>query len=829
MAPTMDDRNAMRDTGDRTGSRGDVGVSPKGLTDAEAASRRERDGPNEISEERRSALLELLGHWWGPIPWMIEVALALSLLTRHWADAAIIGALLLLNGGVSFWEEHQAGNAIEALRRRLANEALVRRSGVWRTVDARELVVGDVVGLHLGDVVPADLRLLDTGSIEVDQSALTGESLPVESSSGDLCYSGSIVTLGETTAVVVATGERTYFGRAARLVEQAGTVSHFQRAVLRIARYLIVFAVALVATIVVVGLARGNPTAELLEYALVVTVASIPVALPAVLSVTMAVGATDLARQDAVVSHLASIEELGGVDVLCADKTGTLTENRLRVGRPRPGPGVEGDDVVRLAALASRPATRDVIDRAVLDAATGTSSPPEATVEDFVPFDPVRKRAEATVRWPDGRRSTVAKGASQVIAALLDASDPATPGARQWLDDEVATLAADGFRSLAVATTDPSGTWTLVGVIPLADPPRADSRQTIDSARALGVTVKMVTGDQEAIARRIGDEVGLGDDIRDAEALDVDPEATERLVEESDGFAQVLPEHKYRIVSLLQTRGHLVAMTGDGVNDAPALKQADAGIAVAGATDAARAAADIVLLAPGLRVIVDAIRTSRQIFERMTSYATYRITETLRVLLFITAAIIFFDVFPVTTPMIVLLALLNDGAILAIAYDRASVAPAPVTWRMRTVLTVATVLGVAGVVASFTLFALADTLTELTTAQLQTLMYLKLSVAGHLTIFVTRTRGPFWSSPPSWLLLVAVLGTQTVATVIAAAGILVTGVGWQWAAVVWLYALAWFVINDQLKVLTYRLIDPPGDAPERHDTRGTDGRRGGEV
>jgi H+-transporting ATPase len=645
---------------------------------------------------------------------------------------------------------------------------------------------------------------------------LTGESLPVTRTAGGECYSGSVVTLGEAQGVVVATGARTFFGRTAELVQEAGAVSHFQQAVLRIARYLILLAAVLVAVIVVVGAARGNPLTELLEFALVVTVASIPVALPAVLSVTMAVGASELARQDAVVSHLAAVEELGGVDVLCSDKTGTITQNRLRAGRAAPGAGVDAADVVRWAALASNRGSRDVIDRAVLAAADDVEPLEGYVVEAFQPFDPVHKRTEATLRRDDGSTVRVSKGAPQVILALLDPADDRTDDAVERASDAVERFATTGSRSLAVARTDATGRWTLVGVLPLADPPRDDSRATIEAARDLGVTVKMVTGDQMAIAREIAGEVGMGTSLLDAGDLEEgDDDVLATVIEGADGFSQVFPEHKYRIVELLQARGHLVGMTGDGVNDAPALRQADAGIAVAGATDAARAAADIVLTSPGLSVIVRAIRTSREIFERMTSYAIYRITETIRVLLFVTASIVVFDFFPVTTMMIVLLALLNDGAILSIAYDNATPSSTPVTWKMRRVLSVATALGVAGLAASFSLFAMANSVFDLERDQIQTLMYLKLSIAGHLTIFLTRTRGRFWSSRPSSLLLGAVLGTQMVATLIAVYGVLVPSIGWGWAAVVWIYALACFVINDQVKLLTYWILDRHDASDER--------------
>jgi H+-transporting ATPase len=781
-------------------------ASSGGLTGEQAQARRERFGPNEIPEKRKSPLLVLAGYFWAPIPWMIEVALVLSLVVRHWTDAVIIGVLLVMNGAVAFTEEHQAANAIAALKQRLAVTARVLRDQAWATIPVSELVPGDVIRVRLGDVAPADARLLGDVSVQVDQSSLTGESLPVTRGAGDVLYSGAVVVRGEGEALVYATGAASFFGRTTALVETAGTVSHFQRAVMRIGHYLIVLALALVTLTLVVSVARGNPVLQMLEFALVVTIASVPVALPAVLSVTMAVGARALARRQAVVSHLPAVEELGGIDVLCSDKTGTLTQNRLAVTTPWTAPGIDNAALLTAAALASRAEDRDPIDLAILAAAPTQDMPDGRQVTAFVPFDPVTKRTEATVTG-DGGQFKVSKGAPQVIAALC-AADPAAT----QMSPVAESFAARGYRSLGVARTGAGGGWRLLGVVPLADPPREDSAATITAAHDLGVRVKMVTGDQVAIGREIARQTGLGEQILDAATLAA-PAGSEGeaelagRVDAADGFAQVFPEHKYRIVRLLQARGHIVGMTGDGVNDAPALKQADAGIAVAGATDAARAAADVVLLAPGLSVIVDAIRQAREIFARMTSYATYRIAETIRVLLLITLAIVAFGFFPVTPVMIVFLAVLNDAAILTIAYDHVRGSPKPAAWDMRTVLVVATALGVMGVAETFLLFALAGQVAGLSHAVIRTLIYLKLSVSGHLTIFVTRTRGPFWSRPaPAPLLLGAVIGTQLAATLIAVYGALMTPLGWGWACVVWVYALFWFGVEDRVKLATYRWL-----------------------
>ncbi|MCH0561709.1 plasma-membrane proton-efflux P-type ATPase [Streptomyces sp. MUM 2J] len=809
-------------------------ASERGLTAEEARARLGRNGPNEIAEERRNPLLEFLGYFWGPIAWMIEVALVLSLLVRHWTDAVIIGVLLAMNGGVAFAEEHQAANAIAALKQRLATTARVRRDDTWQTVPVRELVAGDVIRLRLGDVIPADARLLGAGSLDVDQSALTGESLPVGRGSGEVLYSGAVVVRGEADALVYATGADSFFGRTTSLVQEAGTVSHFQRAVVRIGQYLIVAALVLVTLTVVVSVARGSRVLTVLEFALVVLIASVPVALPAVLSVTMAVGARQLARRQAVVSHLPAVEELGGIDVLCSDKTGTLTQNRLAVATPWTAPGADAAELLAAAALASRAEDRDPIDLAVLAAAPQEADSGGEVVA-FTPFDPVSKRTEATVTTPGNGRQRVSKGAPQVIAGLC-AGDPAAERVEEAVED----FAARGYRALGVARTDASGRWRLLGVLPLADPPREDSAATVAAARELGLEVKMVTGDQTAIGREVARRIGLGENILAADTLTAEPstavpdtgdeeqsvrprpvgadaQSPAARVEAADGFAQVFPEHKYTIVKLLQERGHIVGMTGDGVNDAPALKQADAGIAVSGATDAARAAADVVLLAPGLSVIVDAIRQAREIFARMVSYATYRIAETIRVLLLISLAIVAFDFFPVTPVMIVFLALLNDGAILSIAYDHVRGAEKPASWDMRTVMVIAASIGLMGVAETFLLFSLADQVLGLDRDLVRTLIYLKLSVSGHLTVFVTRTRHPFWTRPaPAPVMLAAVLGTQLVATLIAVNGLLMTPLGWGWAAAVWGYALLWFLVEDRVKLAAHRWLDQhPQQAPAR--------------
>ena len=781
--------------------------SMNGLSEKEALERLKLYGFNEIKEKKDNILLKLLSYFWGPIPWMIEAAAILSAVANHWPDFFIIIVLLLANALVGFYEEHEAGNAIEALKAKLAVNARVKRDGVWTTTPSHNLVPGDIIRLRLGDIVPADARLMEGDSIEVDQSALTGESLPIPCKPGDSVFSGSIIRKGEISALVFATGSKTYFGKTAQLVQEAHTVSHFQKAVLKIGNYLIVLAIILVAVIIAVAVLRGDAILTTLQFALVLTIAAIPVAMPTVLSITMAVGARLLAKKQAIVSKLVAIEELAGVDMLCADKTGTLTQNKLTLGTPFSVNDHLSEETILYGALASRSENNDLIDLAVLGGLKDKEVLKKYNVTHFLPFDPVHKRTEATVEDSNGKEFKVTKGAPQVILEL----STNTNIIKESVDKAVNDFAARGFRSLGVAKVDDGGQWQFIGVLPLFDPPREDAKETIATAYDMGVKIKMVTGDAIAIAKETAQKLNMGTNILDSSILGdskkVESDAVAGLIEKADGFAQVFPEHKFHIVDVLQKHGHIVGMTGDGVNDAPALKKADCGFAVSDATTVARSAASIVLMTSGLSVIIEAIKESRRIFQRMNSYAIYRISETLRVLLFMTISILVFNFYPVTAVMIVMLALLNDAAILSIAYDNVHYKKSPEKWNMRTVLGVSTILGITGVISAFALFYLAEQVFHIDREQIQTLMYLKLSVAGHLTIFVTRTRGPFWSIRPSNILMIAVFGTQIVATFIAVYGLFMTPLGWGWAVFVWGYALFWFFINDRVKLLAYRLLD----------------------
>ncbi len=778
-----------------------------GLTNSEATNRLKQYGYNEISEKKKNPLLKFLGYFWGPIPWMIEVAAILSAVINHWEDFGIIFALLLLNAVVGFWQEHKADNAIELLKQKLALRARVLRDGKWGDILAKDLVPGDVIRVRLGDIIPADIKLIDGDYLLTDESALTGESLPVEKHVSDIAYAGAIIRQGEMNAMVVSTAMNTFFGQTAKLVAETKTKSHFQKAVIKIGNYLIILAVVLVTIIFLVALFRNESIIETLQFALVLTVAAIPVALPAVLSVTMAVGATVLSKKKAIVSKLIAIEEMAGMDILCSDKTGTITKNQLTVSEVKPFGDFNVDDILICASLASREEDKDPIDDAILNKSKLVESIDtkikEYKVISFKPFDPVSKRTEANIRIEGKSEMKVTKGAPQVILSLLKNKDEV----REHVNNLVDKLASSGYRALGVAKTDTKGEWKFVGIIPLFDPPRDDSAVTISTAQSMGVKVKMVTGDHTAIAKEIAGKVNLGTNILAAsKILETNDTQTEKIVEEADGFAEVFPEHKYKIVEDLQACKHIVGMTGDGVNDAPALKKADAGIAVDGATDAAKSAADIVLTSPGLSVIIDALKESRKIFQRMGSYSIYRIAETIRVLFFITLSIIVFNFYPVTAIMIVLIALFNDAPIMAIAYDNVEYSNKPEKWKMRIVLRMATFLGILGVIFSFSVFYIGENVFHLSHGEIQSFIFLKLAVAGHLTIFLTRTRGYFWTIKPSAALLWSAIVTKLLATLVAVYGWYISPIGWKLALFVWGYAIIAFVISDFLKVQAYKVL-----------------------
>ena len=834
----------------------------KGLTSAEAKRRLQKYGPNSIEEKGETWWHRLFRRFWGPIPWMIEVAAILSALAKRWEDFTIIMILLLVNAIVDFYQESKALNAIAVLKKKLARKALVLRDGHWIQIDAKEIVPGDIVKVKIGDIVPADMKLLGGGDfLQVDQSALTGESLPVHKKPGDELYANAIIKQGEMIGEVTATAKNTYFGKTVALVAKAQREerSHFQQMVIKVGNFLIIVTLFMIAIIIYHGIRTHQPTLELLIFALVLTISAIPVAMPAVLTVTMAIGAKALAAKEAIVSRLASIEEMAGMDILCSDKTGTLTKNEMVISDPYTTQGHDVTELIKYALMASQKQNHDPIEKPIFDYATKQHIEVEYKLKKFIPFDPVRKRTEAVIENGDCDL-VVTKGAPQVIIELSDESEFDKKAAYQKVEE----FASNGFRTLGVAYRKcEEDKYHFVGLIPLYDPLREDSKETIEEARSKGIDIKMVTGDNIAVAKYIAGLLGIKGKIQDIRELKGESVAeyltlakilskaftkvlkpdtpkeqidqlTEKIVKEVEkelyntpvpkgtvkkheseiiqmieaagGFAQVYPEDKYFIVDELQKADHIVGMTGDGVNDAPALKKADCGIAVSGATDAARAAADIVLMAPGLRVIIDAIEAARQIFERMKSYTIFRIAETIRVIIFMTLAIVIYDFYPITALMIIILALLNDIPIMTIAYDNTKIRENPVRWDMKEVFILASWLGIAGVLSSFLLFWILISLMHLPLDFVQSAFFAKLVIAGHGTIYNTRIDDWFWKRPwPSWTLFNATFFSRVAGTIIAVYGFgLMEPIGWEWAIWMWGYALTWFVFNDAVKMAVLR-------------------------
>ena len=731
---------------------------------------------------------------------MIWTAIIIEIIRCDWMDLVVLLILQFLNGFLGWYEERNAGNAIEALKQKLAPKACAKRDGEWKVIDAKTLVIGDRIKMKLGDIIPSDAKL-GPGFLEVDQSALTGESLAVTKYEGDEVYQGAVVKRGDLEAIVVGTGQWTFFGRTSKLVASVHQIGNFQKILFKVAMFLLCVSTVLVLIILFVVLSKGNDFLETLSICVVLEVASIPIAMQVVCTCTMAVGAHALAMRKAIVTRLSSIEELAGMDILCSDKTGTLTKNELTVQKPQVVGKWSVNDIFETAALAAKRegGNQDAIDKCITDIATSIYKINFARFEelDFVPFDPKIKRTEAHIRdIKTGDSFKCTKGAPQVILAM--ARDPSI---EEEVSKAVEQLAAGGYRTLGVARTDKDGRWVMQGLIPLYDPPREDTAETIQKARLMNINVKMITGDQIAIAKETARILKLGDKIYNSEMLNdsatsVQKQLLDNIIVDADGFAEVFPEHKFAIVQILQEKGKRVGMTGDGVNDAPALKKADVGIAVEGATDAARAAADIVLTAPGLSVIIEAIYRSRKIFQRMKNYVIYRVACTSQLLIFFFTTMICVNpqnyicsgyddcvdvpnTFALPVIALVTITLLNDGTIISIAYDNVTVSKSPEKWKLTVYFAVSLMLGAVAFVSSCIMLLLglnnmnksdpsvffsAFGFPTFSYGEVLTLVWFKVSISDYLTLWAARTNGLFWTRKPGRLLLAAFLFAVTVST-----------------------------------------------------------------
>ncbi|CAA7408203.1 unnamed protein product [Spirodela intermedia] len=788
--------------------------SREGLSQQEGENRLQLFGPNKLEEKKESKILKFLGFMWNPLSWVMEMAALMAI------DFVGIVVLLVINSTISFIEENNAGNAAAALMAGLAPKTKVLRDGRWSEQDASILVPGDIISIKLGDIVPADARLLEGDPLKIDQSALTGESLPVTKNPGDEVFSGSTCKQGEIEAVVIATGVHTFFGKAAHLVDSTNQVGHFQKVLTAIGNFCICsIAVGMVVEIIVMYPIQRRKYRDGIDNLLVLLIGGIPIAMPTVLSVTMAIGSHRLSQQGAITKRMTAIEEMAGMDVLCSDKTGTLTLNKLSVDKNLIevfAKGVEKDHVILLAARASRTENQDAIDAAMVGM---LADPKEARAGirevHFFPFNPVDKRTALTYVDYDGHWHRASKGAPEQILSLCNCKEDV----RRKVHSVIEKYAERGLRSLAESL---GGPWQFVGLLPLFDPPRHDSAETIRRALNLGVNVKMITGDQLAIAKETGRRLGMGTNMYPSSSLlgqDKDSSIAslpvDELIEKADGFAGVFPEHKYEIVKKLQEKKHICGMTGDGVNDAPALKKADIGIAVADATDAARSASDIVLTEPGLSVIISAVLTSRAIFQRMKNYTIYAVSITIRIVLgFLLIALIWkFDFSPF---MVLIIAILNDGTIMTISKDRVKPSPLPDSWKLKEIFATGVVLGSYLALMTVIFFwgmketnffskkfgvrSLRNSEDEMMAA-----LYLQVSIVSQALIFVTRSRSWFFVERPGLLLVTAFAVAQLVATLVAVYAdwgfARIKGIGWGWAGVIWLYSIVTFFPLDWLKFL----------------------------
>ena len=753
----------------------------KGLSEKEVLELRKKFGWNEIDGEEKSFWKIFFGKFTGPIPLMIELALILSAITKHWEDFVIIAVLLTVNILVDFWQEQKAVSALADLKKLMAPKATILRGGNIQEIDAKELVPGDIIKLKIGDVVPADVELIEDEIFKINQSAITGESLSVEKKKGDKIFSASIVEKGDSWVKVLAIGKNSSLGENAELIKQAeeNEESHFQKAIFRIAKFLIFLASFLIIIIFIYLIHKAEPLLETISFVLVLAVASIPVALPAVLSVTMAIGANNLAKRKTIVSNFKSIEELAGVSHLCIDKTGTITKNKLSVLNPKTFGNFSTKDLFVFGILTTDSEKPDAIEKSILDFAQKNNF---NNLDDFkilkrIPFDPVVKRSEVFVE-KGGESFQVIMGAPQVISEYIQDKKQ-----KNEYNGEITKMAENGLRTVSLGVVK-KGEFQLVGIFPILDPPREDSKKVIKEIHNKGVFIKMLTGDNSLIANFVGKLLDL---------------------KEENIYSEVVPKDKFQIVGDLQKENYIVAMTGDGVNDAPALKKADIGIAVAGASSAARSAADLILLDKGLSVISVAIDEARKTFERMHSYATFRIAETIRIIFFITFSVLIFDYSPLTATMIILLALLNDIPVMAIAYDNAPVVKKPIRWDIKELLFVATILGITGVVSSFLLFYYLN-VSGYSLALIYTIIFLKLDVSGHSTLYLTRTGDKhFWEKPwPSLKFFIPAFSSRIIGTLLAVYGILMEAISWEIVGWIWLYSTVWFVFNDFVKIWAFR-------------------------
>jgi plasma-membrane proton-efflux P-type ATPase len=792
-------------------------VNPdSGLTHAEVDARRKAHGYNEVAEQKGHPLLRFLGKFWGVSAWMLELIIILSAVLHKYSDLVVVSALLVVNAVLSFMQEKRAAGVVEALRRRLQVGARVLREANWQVIPARELVPGDIVRVRPGDIIPADLKLLG-GELSIDESALTGESKDADKAPGGVLSSGSIVRRGEGNAVVMLTGAKTYFGRTTELVQKARPKLHIEAVVAKVVRWLFVIVGALLGVVIVLSLMRGVPLIEMVSLMLVLLMSAVPVALPVMFTVSMALGSKELAKRGVLVTRLSAAEDAATMDVLCVDKTGTITMNQLAVTGVIPLGKATEAEVLAAGALASREANQDPIDLAFLAAAKERNvfdGAPASTPVSFAPFDAKNRRTEAVIEQNE-RRLRVMKGAVSTVAQACGLQ----PSAIEALEGRVRESALKGYRTLAVAQGPETGTPAMLGLVTLYDPPRPDAKQLIAELRQLGVSVKMLTGDALAVASEIARGVGLPNIRRVADLKAASSQAENKAVDllaGADGFAEVYPEDKYIVVQHLQAAGHVTGMTGDGVNDAPALRQAEVGIAVSTATDVAKGAASVVLTEPGLTNIVALVKQGRTIYQRILTWIINKISRTILKAAFVAIAFVITGKFVVSAFAMLLLTFMTDFAKIALATDNVRPSQKPETWNIGGFIAVSVTLGAAMVAEALFFLWIAWTRFGLATDNnaLYTFSFLTLLYFAVFSIVSARERRWFWSTMPSKTLMAALAAdalTGTVLTLVGLPGLM--PLPWRQTLVIFAYSMAaCLIVNDALKVALIRWRVPAAAA-----------------
>jgi H+-transporting ATPase len=728
-------------------------TSTDGLSESEARNRLETFGYNELTEKKRNPFLEFLLRYWGPMPWLLELAMGLSFVLKHYLEGIIILVLLTVNAVIGHLHSRGSQKAVELLKKKLALKAKVLRSGKWVMKEAKEIVPGDIIAVGLGDIVPADAGMV-SGELSVDQSALTGESLPVEAHPSGIIYAGSIVRRGEATTVVVNTGANTYFGKTAELVKAAKPKSHQEEVMMAVVKYMMYLGIAASILVSIYALLMNVGILLIMTFAVMFLMGAVPVALPAVLTIVQSVGAMELAKRGALVTKLDSIEDAASIDVLCLDKTGTLTQNKLSVIDTIPFSGFRKEDVVTIAALASQEKGMDMIDIAVIEYAKTMGADFNTYKQiSYTPFDPLIKRAEAIIETK-GKRFRAIKGATQIVISMCRGTDQETIEKANITIEE---FSQKGYRTIAVARSegDDLDNLKLMGLLPLADPPRPDSKSIIEQARKLGIKPIMLTGDNMAIAQEIARQAGIGGNIirlADIEGLSEDEQV--RIIGESDGFAEIYPEDKYKIVKLLQSRGQMVGMTGDGVNDAPALKQAEMGIAVSNSTDVAKASASVVLTEPGISVIINAVTISRQTYQRMLTWVINKVTKVIEFVGLLTLSFFWLHDIVLSLLGMSLLIFANDFVTMSLATDHVKHTPNPNKWNVKNITLASLVPGMLLVVEGTIVILMGMHYFHLEWEKLRTLVMLNLIFNSQFRVLIVRERRHFWSSLPGRELLI---------------------------------------------------------------------------